>query len=198
MHDYSPTSSSYVLWVCSTCNGEYTAKICDRELGDDSCPYCNNRRVLPGYNSLDVIKPDLTPEWSPNNEKRISDYFSTSSYFALWICPTCNGEYTAKISDREADDDSCPYCANRKVLPGYNSFAIKHAELLEEWDYINNYLICNPDTILDNNNINVWWICKDCNKRYSLSVKKKLYYNKRHMKSCTYCKGLRRKKKYFF
>ena len=95
-------------------------------------------------------------------------------------------------------DDSCPYCTNRRALPGYNSFAIKHAELLEEWDYINNYLICNPDTILDNNNINVWWICKDCNKRYSLSVKKKLYYNKRHMKSCTYCKGLRRKKKYFF
>lgn len=196
--EFFKDSAYEMLWKCPICKGEYKHPIRDREVGDDSCPYCTNRKVLPGYNSLDVIKPELIPEWSPNNEKPMHDYLATSSSYVLWVCSNCNGEYSARICDRGVGDVNCPYCSDRKVLPGFNSFAIKHAELLEEWDYINNYLICNPDTILDNNNINVWWICKDCNKRYSLSVKKKLYYNKRHMKSCTYCKGLRRKKKYFF
>jgi len=198
MSNYFITSSSPALWICPTCNGEYSAVIREREVGDDSCPYCNNRKVLPGFNSLDVIKKELIPEWSSNNERSMSDYLPMSSSTALWICPTCNGEYPAVIREREVGDDSCPYCSERKVLPGYNSFATKHSDLLEEWDYINNYLICNPDTILDKNNINVWWICKECHKHYSLSVNKKLYYQKRRMKSCSYCKGRRRKKKYFF
>ncbi len=56
----------------------------------------------------------------------------------------------------------CPYCKGTKALPGYNSFKLKHSDLMQEWDYIDNYILCNPDSIIDNYSENVWWICKVC------------------------------------
>ena len=95
-------------------------------------------------------------------------------------------------------DDSCPYCTNRKVLPGYNSFAVKHDDLILDWDYINNYLLVNPEQIGDNYNGKVWWFCRNnSSHKYIMSPKQRLYFQKRHMESCTYCKGLRRKKRHF-
>jgi hypothetical protein len=63
------------------------------------------------------------------------------------------------ICDREIDD-SCPYCNNRKVSPGVNSFKVKYIDSMDEWDYINNYILCNPDEILDTYSKDVWWDCK--------------------------------------
>jgi DNA-directed RNA polymerase subunit RPC12/RpoP len=115
-----------------------------------------------------------------------------------WLCPTCNGEYNYPINTREIGDDSCPYCNGTKILYGYNSFKIKHPKLMEEWDHINNYLLCNPEYILDTNPDKVWWICKDCNYKYFMSTKLRIYYQHRNMISCPHCKGLRQKKIYFF
>jgi hypothetical protein len=42
-----------------------------------------------------------------------------------------------------------------KVLPGVNSFEHNHPDLMEEWDRVNNYLLCDPDAILDNYSKNV-------------------------------------------
>lgn len=186
------------LWNCPTCNNEYTERICNREVGDDSCPYCNNRRVLIGFNSLLDTHSLLTEEWSPNNERNASEFTKSNTYAALWDCPTCHGEYIARICDREVGDNSCPYCNNRKALPGFNSFKIKHHDLMGEWDFIDNYILCNPDEILDTYQREVWWNCKQCSTKYLMSPKKKVYFQHRHMKSCPYCKGLRRKKKYFY
>ena len=58
-------------------------------------------------------------------------------------------------------------------------------------------LLCDADNILDNYSDKVWWRCKDCNHKYQMSPKQRGYYQKRHMKSCPHCKGLRQKKKTF-
>ena len=199
MSDFFSSSAYRALWICPACNGEYTEKIYNREFGDDSCPYCHDRKVLAGFNSLDVTKKELIPEWSQNNERPMYDFFSSSAYSALWICPTCNGEYSEKIYNREFGDDSCPYCHNRKLLPGFNSFNVRHDDLLQEWDYINNYLIVDPNTILDTFNDDVWWNCKKHNQtyKYQMSPKRKVYLQKRHMQSCPLCKGRRRKKLHY-
>ena len=153
--------------------------------------------MLAGFNNLDVTKKELIPEWSENNERPMSDFFDTSAYTALWKCPTCNGEYSARIRDRELGDDSCPYCTNKKVLPGYNSFLKRHPDLMEEWNWLNNYLLADPDQIGDNYSVPLWWNCPKCGEHYLCSPKKRLYYQKRHMESCTYCKGYRRKRRHF-
>lgn len=198
MSDFLDTSAYIALWICPSCRGEYSHPIRERNVGDDNCPYCNNRKVLAGFNSLADIDKELTQEWSPNNYKQPSEFLCSSSFSALWICPSCRGEYSYPIRERNVGDNNCPYCDNKKVLPGYNSFKQKYPKLMEEWDNINNYLLCNADEILDSYSENVWWICKNCKKNYYMSPKRKIYFQKRHMKSCPYCKGLRRKKKYFF
>ena len=187
----------YVLWICPTCHGEYSYPIREREVNDDSCPYCNNDRALAGYNSLVDTDFDLSKEWSPSNERGPETYLKTSKTLVFWLCPTCSGEYRYPINERELGDDSCPYCKGTKALPGYNSFKHKHPDLMEEWDCIDNYVLCDADTILDNYSDNVWWICKVCFKKYHMSPKRKLYYQKRHMISCLHCKGLRQKKRHF-
>ena len=196
-NEFTKDMAYSILWRCPVCQGDYSCSIQDREIGDSSCPYCSNRRRLGGFNTLEVTNEELAAEWSPNNIRPITDFFETDVYFAYWICPECLGEYKCRICDRKVGDNKCPYCNGIKVLENYNSLYVKHNDLMEEWDYKNNYLICNPNKISDKSNTHVWWICPDCKNTYSLQVKVRVYYKKRKRKPCPYCKGLRQKKRYF-
>ena len=192
-----PTSWMRALWECPTCGGEYEAAVKDREVGDDSCPYCAGKKVLPGFNSLKAVKPELSLEWSDKNEQSADEILPTSWMRALWECPTCGGEYEAAVKDREVGDDSCPYCTGKKVLPGFNSLKIKKPDLLEEWSDVENmFLGIDPDQILDTYDENVWWECQTCGQKYMMSVKDRLMKQKRGHEACPNCKGRRWKKTY--
>ena len=191
-------SKSWAYWICPDCHGRYGAYVNERQVGDDSCPFCKNEKALLGFNSIIDTNELLAKEWSDNNDRKASEFTENNCYQALWICPTCHGEYAARVCDREVGDDSCPYCSNKKALPGFNTFKVKYTDLMDEWDFINNYLLWNPDEILGTYSKDVWWSCKVCKSKYLMSPKRKIYFQRRHMKSCPYCKGLRRKKKYFF
>ncbi|WP_442872506.1 zinc-ribbon domain-containing protein [Coprococcus sp. AM97-35] len=66
---------------------------------------------------------------------------------------------------------------------------------MEDWDFIANYYLVNPDKILDAYSQKVWWNCKrSSDHKYPLSPADKVFYQKRHRESCPYCKGRRRKK----
>ena len=152
---------------------------------------------MPGVNSLAAVDAQLSKEWSENNEKKPTEYLRSSSYIVFWTCPTCHGDYLHSIRDREVGDNSCPYCNNKKVLPNYNSLMVKCPTLMKEWNYRSNYLIVNPNNILPTYPEEVWWTC-ECGKTFKMSPKKRLYYLKRHIKACPYCKGRRRKKYHYF
>jgi len=55
---------------------------------------------------------------------------------AKWICPDCHGEYSALIANMVSGEADCPYCNDRQVLPGFNSFSVRHEKLLQEWDMV--------------------------------------------------------------
>jgi len=63
------------------------------------------------------------------------------------------------IKDVVSQEADCPYCNNRMLLPGVNSFAERHEDLLSEWDYKNNYLLQQPTEVLDTSHDTAWWIC---------------------------------------
>lgn len=195
--EFLETSSYYAKWVCLACKGTFSAKIKDRDEQDDACPYCRRTRVLPGVNSADVEKPWLLDEWSPDNAEPLRNYMISSSYRALWICPTCNQEYEASIRSRTKGDNICPCCTKRRAYPGVNTFAVLHKDLMKRWSWQNNYLLCDPDQILERYNKVVWWECPKCKQLYRCSPQKILYYEKRHMESCSFCKGYRRKQRHF-
>ena len=160
--------------------------------------YCNDRQVLLGFNSLADRYPDIAELWAPNNKRPPKNVLPGSKSPAKWICPDYGGEYTALIADVVAGEANCPYCNDRQVLPGFNSFAVRHDDLLQEWDVVNNYLIADTDQIGDRCQTSVWRICsKDPTHEYMMPPARRLLFQKRHRESCLYCKGLRRKKRHF-
>ena len=69
---------------------------------------------------------------------------------------------------------------------------------MDELDYVNNYLLADPDQISDSCDLPIWWICpKDKSHEYPMPPSRRLMYQKRNKESCPYCKGLRRKKRHF-
>lgn len=201
--DYTLFSQAYKHFKCPDCGAETFRRITDAfALTDDGsprlfkCPYCNNRKVLPGYNSLKA-HPELMAEWSGNNEIDPDGVFPTSWQDALWVCPECKGEYMESIRNHASGEGrGCPYCNNRKVLPGFNSLAVKQVELIKnEWSYLENTLLrIDPDNIMESCKEQTWWICPDCGKKYAMKVSDRLLKLKRHQKACVFCNGRRWKK----
>ena len=194
-----PSLSYEKLWVCGTCHGEYSAPIRDVVAGVDECPYCKGTRVLPGYNSLKALYPEAAKRWSSSNDTDPDQVLPSLSYEKLWVCGTCHGEYLAQIRDVVAGVDECPYCKGTKILPGYNSFADRHPDLISELDALANYLLpVSPNEVLDNSTYKFWWICKnDKSHKYYMSPKNRLMFEKRGREPCLYCRGQRRKLNHF-
>lgn len=72
------------------------------------CYFCNNRRVLCGFNDLGCLYPELLKEWSPNNTKSAHDYIYGSNDPAEWTCR--NGHtWSARIASRSRGD-GCKQC----------------------------------------------------------------------------------------
>ncbi|NLE27705.1 MAG: zinc-ribbon domain-containing protein [Clostridiaceae bacterium] len=186
------------LWTCPKCNGEYQFRIADREVGDDACPVCADRKVLPGYNDLSTTHPELVKEWSSKNDRTPETVRKSNAIPAWWTCSTCNGEYQYRIADREVGDNACPYCSDKKVIPGYNSFLVVHKELMSEWLHVENTLIgINPDFVLHCDRKVAWWKCNECNMKYMQSIFNKQLKQKRGHSSCPRCNGRRTKQVHY-
>ena len=84
----------------------------------------------------------------------------------------------------------CPYCSNKKVLPGFNDLATTNPELLDEWDYSRNTI--DPTTITAGTNHKVWWKCKACGNQWQAVI-----LSRKHGCGCPICghkKGLANRK----
>lgn len=193
-----PTAFGYYKWICDTCHGEYGAPVKDVVAGIDECPYCNGTKVLAGFNSLSVVNPNLANLVSPLNKLDAKHILPSKKSMQLWRCNNCNGDYYASTYNME-NGYECPYCNDRLLLKGFNSFGDKHPNLLNEMDEIANYLL--PYTaydVLDTSSKKFWWVCKkNTTHKYSMSPQTRLMFEKRHREPCLYCRGQRRKLNHF-
>lgn len=194
-----PTSWVWAKWICDTCSCEYNARIKDVVNGKDECPYCKGTRLSPETNSLKALYSDVARRWSQNNSFGPEMVLPTSWARVKWICDICTGEYSAAVKGVVNGTDQCPYCNGTKILSGFNSFADKHQDLLNEMDEIANYLLPkSPYDVSDKSNYKFWWICKrNPEHKYPMSPRNRLMFQKRHREPCLYCRGLRRKLNHF-
>ena len=100
---------------------------------------------------------DLLLEWDyeKNREVRPDSIAANSTAVVWWKCRNGHG-WKAAVYSRHAGK-GCPYCANRKILPGYNDLAATEPELLKEWDYRKNTV--RPEHISRASRVRVWWKC---------------------------------------
>ena len=193
-----PNARTIVRWMCAECHGEYEARVVEMVSGEAICPYCSGQRVLPGFNSLREKCPDVAALWSPNNATSSDEILPGARTMMRWVCADCHGEYEARVAEMVSGEAVCPYCSGKRVLPGFNSFATKHPNLMEEWAWLPNYLLADADRIGDTSNIPVWSNCPHGTEHiYVMSPNRRLMYQKRHREPCPYCKGRRRKKRHF-
>lgn len=157
--DVSSQSHQKVWWKCSL-GHSWNADIGNRARGV-GCPYCSNKKVLQGYNDLATINPKLSAEW--NYEKNYPlkpTQVSIGTNKKVWWKCSEGHEWPAIINDRGTKQVGCPYCANRKVLVGFNDLGTARPEISKEWNYEKNGDL-TPEKCTTGSRKKVWWKCSN-------------------------------------
>lgn len=143
---------------------EYQATPSNRTLGR-GCPTCGlvkrgkTRHVkhLESHESLDLTHSELVQEWDwAKNVIEPSDVTKGSSEKIWWRCEKGHS-YQATVNNRVAGK-GCPYCAGKKVLPGFNDLASVEPKIAAEWHPTLNGNLKPSETTVGSHK-KVWWQC---------------------------------------
>ena len=131
-----------------------------------------------------IDNPKLMAEW--NYEKNIdidpSKITLGSGKKVWWKCKKGH-EWQATIANRNYGT-GCPYCANRKVLGGYNDLSTLNPLISNEWNYDKNNGLM-PFDVTPNSNKRVWWKCQKGHEWQST------VYNRNYGYGCPVCNSER-------
>lgn len=162
LNDIDPSSLSYgssrkVHWICK--NGHrWVDSVNHRTLDNRKCPYCNNSKVMPGFNDFESQSPHLLKEWDyQNNIVKPSEIYYKSTKKVSWICEKCGQHFNMSPGDR-ARGQNCPYCARKKVAKGVNDLETLFPNLAKEWDYEKNRNLL-PSDVSAHSDKKVYWLC---------------------------------------
>ena len=171
-----------VWWICDK-GHEYEAAIAKRTGDKTNCPYCSNQKVLVGYNDLESQFPETAKEWHPikNKELKPSEISYGSNKKVWWRCDKGH-EWRTTVSKRISEKTNCPYCANKKVLEGFNDLTTTHPELSKQWHPTKNKDL-TPSQVVAGSNKKVWWMC-DKGHEWEASVFNR---TKENNNNCPYC-----------
>ncbi len=184
--DYVISSNKKVWWICK--NGhEWQATIVSRNAGH-GCPYCVGQKVIKGYNDLTTINPILANEWNykKNNELTPIDVMANSNKKVWWMCSKGH-EWQATINKRN-HGRGCPFCANKKILQGYNDLITINPNLASEWNYKKNKNL-KPEDFTIGSSKKVWWKCSKGHEWEATIA------HRTHGRGCPFCYIIKRNKK---
>lgn len=134
----------------------YDARVSHRANDATQCPFCTNRRVLPGFNDLATTHPEIAAEadgWDPR------EVVAGSGQVRSWRCTQGHPPWSTKIGVHtgltlvSGRGTGCPFCSGRVPIPGVNDLATTHPELALQahgWD---------PKTIKAAANCRRTWRC---------------------------------------
>ena len=174
-------SEKVFWWRCS--NGhEIESKVKDRVR--HGCPYCSNNKLLVGFNDLETTHPHLAREWiiEKNSGVKPSEIIG-GKQIAWWQCVKGHA-WEASIDSRKGGN-GCPYCANQKVLLGFNDLSTLNPEIAVEWNYEKNGGLL-PTEVVPGSNKKVWWKCQKHGHEWEAIISSRLRGN-----GCPYCSNQR-------
>lgn len=155
-------SGRKVWWRCPL-GHDYDMVVANRTAGRQNCPYCSGYRVLQGFNDLATVRPEIAKQWHPTKNGDLTPFMVTenSAQKVWWICEKGH-EYQAAICKRtdKKNPRGCPYCANRKVLKGFNDLATVYPLIAAEWHPTLNGDL-TPDQVVPGSGKRVWWRCSE-------------------------------------
>ena len=169
-------------WKCEL-GHSWQAQIASRNSGRD-CPYCNNRKLLPGFNDLLTVAPKLAQEWHfEKNGALRPDHVLAGSHKSVWWMCLSGHVWQSKIVNR-LRGAGCPYDAGKLIIAGETDFKTRYPNLCEEWDYKKNGKV-NPETTACHSHKLYWWKCPE-GHNYRATTSNRIRGN-----GCPYCSGKR-------
>lgn len=176
-----------VWWLCSK-GHSYEATVFDRVERERGCPYCSSNKVLPGFNDLESLFPDVARSWNyEKNDGIMPSQVAAHSNKKYWWKCQYGHEWETTVGNRTKGKE-CPYCSNQKVLKGYNDLATLYPEIALEWDYENNN--DSPDEYFAGSSKKVSW---KCSKGHTW--KAVIRYRTKGGTGCPVCYEIKRKSK---
>ena len=116
-------------------------------------------------NSLAEKYPKLAKEWDiKRNGDLTADMVSYGSLKEGWWKGICGHEFKMRVYSRTKLHCGCPYCAGKKVKPGFNDFRTwclnnSREDLLKEYSSNNKDLVSE---VLPHSDKKVLWHCQKC------------------------------------
>lgn len=155
-----PNYGKKVWWRCPE-GHEWEAAVKTRTVLHAGCPVCANYQVLPGYNDLAALFPDIAAQWPPaRNGTLTPDHVVAGSNRVVWWQCGRGHAWRARVADRTRQNNTCPYCSNRLVLPGYNDLATLFPEVAAQWHPTLNGTL-TPKQVTAGSARRVWWQCPE-------------------------------------
>lgn len=150
-------SKKKVWWTCE--NGHSWQTTVHVRSKGSGCPYCAGQKVLPGFNDLETLYPDVAAQWDREKNGPLSPRdVSTGSKIRIWWRCELRHSYRATVSSRTQRKTGCPYCAGRKVLKGFNDLKTLCPDIASQWHPSLNGAL-TPEMVTPGSNKKVWWQC---------------------------------------
>ena len=164
-------SMKRVWWKCKEHGHEWESTIANRTSGGTHCPYCSGNRVLVGFNDLKTHHPRIAAEWHPfkNGTLLPNQVTTTSGKMVWWKCKEHGHEWQTRVAARTFMGSNCPFCAGRRVLPGFNDLYTLAPTVAEEWHPTLNGNLKPSETAKQSSRA-VWWLCRHCAHAWKAKV----------------------------
>ena len=128
----TPMSGKKVFWRCE--KKHITEKRIADKVSGVGCPVCSGHQVLIGFNDLATTHPELIKEadgWNPTAITKGHDKKLT------WKCHLGHQWKAPPYTRTGKDKTGCPFCAEKRVLTGFNDLRNRYPEIAKEaygWD----------------------------------------------------------------
>jgi hypothetical protein len=120
------------IWKCKE-GHRWEASVASRVRGT-GCPYCSNNKVLPGFNDLKTLNPEIAAEadgWDPKN------ILNGAARKLDWKCVKGHKWRTSVSARTGKRGTGCPYCWGRFVVEGETDLETLFPKIAAEahgWD----------------------------------------------------------------
>lgn len=106
-------SKKKVWWTCE--NGHSWQTTVHVRSEGSGCPYCAGRKVLPGFNDLETLYPDVAAQWHPSLNGALTPEMVTpgSNKKVWWQCSMGHVWKSVIYPRTGAQQCGCPVCAGK-------------------------------------------------------------------------------------
>lgn len=178
----SPNSNLKLWWMC-TLGHEWETSACKRVSQGTKCPVCTNRIVLPGFNDLAYLNPDLSKHWHPSLNGKLTPQMVTpgANRSVWWLCDQGH-EYKSVVTARQ-NGKGCGICFGQVLLLGFNDLRTRFPAVANQWHPTKNDGI-TPESVLSGSHKRVWWKCSEGHE-WMTTISSRTHANR----GCKFCAG---------